>query len=156
MTTNTADDLLPGELFTVPLAEDPEAEEELGDQDPADDLALGSATFEAAQVSRSGDGRRGWAKFTIGAGGAVSIIEAGFSETAYDVVFDKLMIGRGLTVSTVSAKRDADNGTPSSIVFAVPQSAIPDLAKAMRLIGRSGRLVLAGNQLAFDLTKRAE
>lgn len=122
-----------------------------------DDLKVGSAKFESATESASGAaGRKGSCKFVVSVDGAVAMIESDFAEQAYDVAFDKVEIGKGLTVQAVSVRRGAENEMASAIVFAVPESACDMLAKAMRQVGSYGQLVLTPNQLAFDLVAKAE
>jgi hypothetical protein len=118
-------------------------------------LPLGPAKFDSIGVNSSGPGAKGWCKFQINSTAAGALLAHGFSEDAFDVRFGKIEI-KGLTVSTLTTKRDADNDTPSSITCAVPESAVKSLGTAIGQVGLQGELTLIPNQMAFDLTKRAE
>ncbi len=72
-----------------------------------------------------------------------------------DLVFDKLLLGKGANMTGLSVKPDADGNLHTRITLMLPESELMR-ADPRPLIRKTAVLTLEPAQLEFDLTKRAE
>lgn len=72
-----------------------------------------------------------------------------------DLLFDKLLVGKGATMVGVSVKPDADGNLHTRITLQLPGSELMR-ADIRPLISKTAVLTLEPAQMEFDLTKRAE